>query len=843
MEIEKIKSKVCEYISTGRIDVEVVQVVTGKDGSPVAKECDLWDYKREHDLSKVGLAKCVKAIVSLHNSYGGYLIYGVEEVVRDAEFKFVGIGRPDFDVGKLRANIAALASDKIDVTYAKVRLGGVEIGVLHVPKRSINKDPMFFDKDQSDESGGYVFKKKQTYFRWHDQCQLASTSDHFKFLHGSRNYLDRGYLHAGAANIIENNLPDKNFICPVFLGRSDLISELWAWLGDEFEFAKVLAGEGGRGKTSIAYEFSKQIAESGIDKFEFILWLTAKKRQFSGLKDQYLLMPETHFHDLESMLKSICMILGGEPESDLHEVGLSELKRKCKSILSTIKSFVVIDDIDSTDPDEQKRILEVARVIAGHNSRILITTRANLSYSTDTCIEVPGFPIDEFREFVTAFCKRQGIKQITPDKVSILHKVSAGSPLYAESIFRLVKLGVPFERALEEWRGKSGDAAREATLLREIQQLSPHAKLVLLAASIMESCSYTELIESTQLDSVTLHEALQQLGALFLISAEKLIESEARYEVSSNTAKIVRSVFGSDGNKYRDLMARTRGLMRTEGSEAHGRFLVGRAISQGAALIRNGDPAGAEKTAQALLARARFKNHPDLLFLVAKARAANSADSIDRVRFAFRHAYECRQRKTEFFHVWFRFERDKSISNAISVADKAIDALPAERVVWLFERALASIDAYRKGNDFDAGVMHLWRAVRDVAELISISRQENRQKYVELSREVTSLIWEECVQASQYRIAFDMMSEIIRLGDLRSYTFFRCLESLEQIRGILHGDEISNRRKKELAEFIRQGADRLHKLALEKRADSEGGVSITGDFSFRLAKLGELKVD
>lgn len=282
--------------------------------------------------------------------------------------------------------------------------------------------------------------------------------------------------------------------------------------------------------------------------------------------------------------------------------------------------------------------------------------------------------------------------------------------------------------------------------------------------------------------------------------------------------------------------------MRTEGSEAHGRFLVGRAINQAAALIRSGDPVGAEKTAQALLAKARFKNHPDLLFLVARARSTNPAESVDRVRASFRLAYEFRQRKTEFFHAWFRFEREKNIANAIVVADRAIEALPPEKVSWLFERALASVEAYKRADDFDSGVMHLWRAVRDAAELISVSRQENRQKYVELSREISSLIWEECEQASQYRIAFDMMYEVIRLGDVRAFTFYRCLESLEKMGSVVLGDAISNRRKKELSEFIQEGADKLRSLALEKRAGQDGSISIAGDFGERLARIREFSL-
>jgi predicted HTH transcriptional regulator len=51
-------------------------------GTPVPKECALWDYKETFDGSKVAYAELAKDVLSFFNSYGGYLFLGVSETGR-----------------------------------------------------------------------------------------------------------------------------------------------------------------------------------------------------------------------------------------------------------------------------------------------------------------------------------------------------------------------------------------------------------------------------------------------------------------------------------------------------------------------------------------------------------------------------------------------------------------------------------------------------------------------------------------------------------------------------------------------------------------------------------------
>jgi predicted HTH transcriptional regulator len=62
-----------------------------KDGTMLPKECELWDYKRVFEDAKDANLKTLKAIVSFHNTYGGYIVYGVSEVEKDTSFVLCGI--------------------------------------------------------------------------------------------------------------------------------------------------------------------------------------------------------------------------------------------------------------------------------------------------------------------------------------------------------------------------------------------------------------------------------------------------------------------------------------------------------------------------------------------------------------------------------------------------------------------------------------------------------------------------------------------------------------------------------------------------------------------------------
>ena len=185
-------------------------------------------------------------------------------------------------------------------------------------------------------------------------------------------------------------------------------------------------------------------------------------------------------------------------ESEIDEVALRFQRKNLQSALQLFPSLIVVDDIDSVeDLDEQKRILELCSASAGTPSRFLLTTRMNLTSSSDICLRVPGLGKEEYRPYLDYLIERINGPTIGKKDFELLWKATDGSPLFTESVLRLYKLGIPLNKAVSDWKGKLGEEVRMAALHREIQKLSPEARRVLLACAYMGGAATIELKQVT----------------------------------------------------------------------------------------------------------------------------------------------------------------------------------------------------------------------------------------------------------------------------------------------------------------------------------------------------------
>jgi hypothetical protein len=592
MNIEIVKNNINKMIQEGNVSASVLHELISSDGKVVPLETILWDYKVEFDSSKHGYKKALKSIVSLYNTHGGYIIYGVDELVKDTEFEAVGIKPNQIDQQKLRGQFDKYFGQRISLVYQEFEL---EIssetrlfGLLFIPKRKHKERSLAPIVDADDEKNKSILEKFAIYFRTEDECKKVISGDDFMFISSSRPFSEKERNLALPRAFIPNNLPDKSFICPLFVGRFSILEELWAWLADELQHSKVLAADGGKGKTSIAYEFCQLLITSKVEGIEQIIWLTAKNQQFKALFNEYIDMPETHYSDIETLLKEICLRTGSL-EDELQDLSVNQLTKLSKHNLGLYPSFIVIDDVDSNIPDEQKRILEVARIISSENSKVLLTTRVNTIYSADTSISVSGMSGDEYKDLVITFCDRIRLPSLNDKNIKKLECASEGSPLFTESILRLCKRGNSLENAISEWESKSGEAVREAALKKEVSELSINAKRVLATVCTVGSCSKTELHQLTDLEHVEIENALQELDFLFLLNSVPFIESEPRFESSSSISNLVLSIADQ-------LIPDAKGFLKKVSQVSHGlqsnskKYLprVGEAVRQGNAFINAG---------------------------------------------------------------------------------------------------------------------------------------------------------------------------------------------------------------------------------------------------------------
>lgn len=707
------RGQLADFITDGVSDHRVTDLLK-RDDQFLPIECELLDYKESFVADALSLAKLSRHILALYNTFGGYLIFGVKEEVAEVQFELVGCLAANFDLKQIKDKLYSYLGVHIPITSWNVDYGGDRVIVgIFVPKR-YEPVPLFFGKEGPQDGKNFVFRKGDAYIRRGDNSEPA-VGPSMAFLFGERfcYYTARSTENLRIQNTaLDHNLPDRNFICPKFIGRKNIIDRLWLWFADEFSYVRVLAGEGGLGKTSIAYEFALQLCAHPPTGIERLLWVTAKKRQFSGPGDDYIPVPETHFASYTTLLQRLC-IESAVSNSEIDGADDVLLKRFLKEALLILPTIVIVDDVDSLSAMDQKRVLELAMQLSTTKSRFLLTTRKNMTYSPDIALEIKGLAEEDYSAYVDVLRERFDGPTVKPADVENMRKVTHGSPLFTDSLYRLIRRGYTVKRAADDWRGKKGAEARKAALLVEIQSLSEESKRVLLAVSILKSCSLTELIQTCKYTDETLDECIEELSAVYLISAPRIV-NEPRYEVEETMYNLVLQIkdelvpgaskFEEEVLKSRKVGVASKGVNTTS--------LVGKAIFEASAFLREGDVNKALETVAA--AQRRSKYHPDLYLMQGKCLMAAPVPKPIDARHAFGKAYAGGVRKSLLFDLWYQAELDSNHPvGAVTVSDLALGERVRADGYWELRkvRAMAFVAASQeRSGDLDAAIKSLMHA-------------------------------------------------------------------------------------------------------------------------------------
>lgn len=72
---KETRQTLARFNAEGVLDERIIDALILPEGF-AALECEILDYKREFGTSKEALAKQIRNIVALYNTYGGYLVFG-----------------------------------------------------------------------------------------------------------------------------------------------------------------------------------------------------------------------------------------------------------------------------------------------------------------------------------------------------------------------------------------------------------------------------------------------------------------------------------------------------------------------------------------------------------------------------------------------------------------------------------------------------------------------------------------------------------------------------------------------------------------------------------------------
>ncbi|HEJ2711357.1 TPA: putative DNA binding domain-containing protein [Pseudomonas aeruginosa] len=723
-------------VSKGEIDPLLLQRLSSNPNS--IQECESLDFKRQLPLDDSEYAKTIRDLIALHNSYGGFIVFGIEEAVKDRRFEIVGIDGQSLQPAKLRDFLFNYTGKDIRFKISSINLDGVSLEIIWVAKRAKGETPVKLTKNGPDTKPRTpLFKKGQVVFRRIDNNSIAESADDYDFLYSARNppSLDLDIETISVDDPLENNLPDRALICSHFVGRDNALGELWAWLADDFSRVKLIAGEGGLGKTSIAYRFAEEITTRVVKPFMKTLWLTAKKRQFIPAKNAYRDASHIDFYDAESLYKAVAAGLGCV-KSDFEGLDARELCQLAIETCSQIPSFIVIDDVDSLSPEDQQRVLEFGMRMP-FGPKLLITTRVNFSFSPDNVIHLNGFSARDFKDYIVVLRERYKLSKLKDGKIESLHNVTGGSPLFSDSLMRLECRGVPLDQAISQWKGEQGMEVRKAALQREIQQLGKPAKRVLYVISIMKNCSYAELSQVIDYSEQTLGDSISELRGLFLINAPS-IAKETRFTIDVNTARLVQETVGSLAIDHAALhTAVTKPKKDAIGlGLAKRSSLIGLAINQANALLNSEGSKAALDTIVAAQKKSR-NPHPDLMLASGRFKLKLSPPAFDDASKDLGAAYALGSRKPLLYELWFEAEYGSgSLEAAKDVVDCALaDEIPTPNK-WYERRAQVQVALANRARQTlypSTAISHLDAAAKDLnaaQKLTSASLQTERLKNI-----------------------------------------------------------------------------------------------------------------
>ena len=198
----------------------------------------------------------------------------------------------------------------------------------------------------------------------------------------------------------DSTLPSRESIVSSFVGRQAELARLHQWLTHpdlEDQFLWLLAGDGGKGKTAIAYQFATQVREAPPAhlNLDAVIWASAKARRFQSGRQVRIDDPE--FSDLDSVLDRI-LRASAAPDAVL-DLSLREKKRECLEYLTEQPALLILDDVDTID-DNNATVSFFIQNISSTRSRLLLTSRRIPGWFGEAVTQVKGLSESDGLEFI-----------------------------------------------------------------------------------------------------------------------------------------------------------------------------------------------------------------------------------------------------------------------------------------------------------------------------------------------------------------------------------------------------------------------------------------------------------
>ena len=377
-----------------------------------------------------------------------------------------------------------------------------------------------------DDSGHVLYTARKIL----DFCSLPEASSQIlrleKTLLGGLSYDNESIL---------SDLPPPNEVVIDFVGRHSELATLNKWLSKNLSRRWALSGEGGKGKSAIAYAFARSISGRDDHGLDGVFWMSAKRRRF--VEGSTVLIDRPDFYNKETAIFAILRFFGVEQEGADEDTVFS--------LLTDFPSLLIIDDIDTVETEGEDAIQFLVMTIPERTkSIVLVTSRRAIFGMGNLTTQVTGLTPPDAEEFIKSRCDFMGIPSsyILEFKTKLL-EVTDSSPLFLEDLLRLSQTGFSIEKAIGLWAKKRGIEARKYAIQREYDRLDDDAKQLLLALSVHSPCDSDVLCRGLDWSEERLLDALQQLQKMFLMPTNNPSGGKKGFTLGQNTQLLVQEVF------------------------------------------------------------------------------------------------------------------------------------------------------------------------------------------------------------------------------------------------------------------------------------------------------------
>jgi len=474
---------------------------------------------------------------------------------------------------------------------------------------------------------------------------------------------------------LADNLPPQETIYSSFIGRHEELAQLESWFNNPQTKRWVLAGEGGAGKTAIAFQFAVKIKYLAPKPYQSVLWLSAKKRRF--VSGQILPIGSPDFSNLDTAVNRLLVDLGW---IEAVNQGLEEKKKLLIELLTELPSLVIIDDLETLEGEDESTIEFFTLQVPQTPSKILFTSRRQPFGLGSTITLIKGFNREEGHKFIRSRIDlmKMDQKAFTIQNLDNILKITNGSPLYIEDLLRFCCTGMSTEVAIRFWKDEGGgDNAREFAIKRELEYLSTPAKNTLLACCLkLQPSTHVELRVATGMSDKDIITAMEQLQRFYLVPKPSFIENVPVFDVNSNIRSLVLEVM-KDSESYRKIEFAVKALSGELELSVRLRAEIGAYVRYCAAQMRLGRYSDAEQRLrdEALV---KYPNHPDLLAQLGLVYAKwKSPSHLSEARQVFNKAAELKCKKGFMYYEWWRMERlERQWASAAEAAAKGLKVLP-----------------------------------------------------------------------------------------------------------------------------------------------------------------------